>query len=137
MGIVACVAVVLGCLAETGRIGRTQAFYLRESARYAQLESSENQDQSLYLELALLEKNLIEQMREHESRMRDHFIAPQRFAPDTERYEIHFERGRECLRCLDEARIRAKRYSELSGRYKRAGSCLWLPFGPNPFNAGD
>jgi hypothetical protein len=48
MGIVACIAVVLGCLVEAGRIRRTQAFYLRESARYAQLESSENQDQSLY-----------------------------------------------------------------------------------------
>ena len=143
MGIVACIAVILGCLVEAGRIRRTQAFYLRESARYAQLETRENQNQTFYLKGALLEKDLIEQMRRIESMrhevMRDHFYvrAPQQFAPDTERYKTHFESGRKYLSSLDEARIKAKRYSELSRRYKRAGTCLWLPFGPNPLNRAD
>ncbi len=142
MGIVACTALVLGCLVEAGRIRRTQAFYLRESAKFAQLESREIQNQSLYLKAALLEKNLIERMRERDAErqaaIRDHFYAPmKRIAPDTERYKINFERGRKYLTHLDESRIKAKRYSELSRRYKRAGTCLWLPFGPNPLNRGD
>jgi len=41
MAVVACTAVALGCLIEGYRIRRAQAFYLRESARYAQLERSE------------------------------------------------------------------------------------------------
>jgi hypothetical protein len=141
MGIVAFTAAVLGCLVEASRIRRTQAFYLRESAKYAQLESGENKRQSLYLKASLQEKELIELLRERDAErdesMRDHFYAPSRFSPDTERYKIHFDTGRKYLIGVDEARKNAKRYSELSRRYKRAGTRLWLPFGPNPLNGGD
>jgi hypothetical protein len=142
MGIVACTAVVLGCLVEAGRIKRTQAFYLRESARYAQLERRENQNQSFYLDAALLEKDYIDHMRKIDSirneAVQDHFyVRPPPIAPDPERFKTNFETGRKYLAYLDEARINAKRYSELSRRYKSAGTCLWLPFGPNPLNGGD
>jgi hypothetical protein len=141
MGIVAFTAAILGCLVEGYRIRRTQAFYLRESARYAQLEKGENNQVPLLLRAARLEKEFIEDMLERDSerdeRMRDHFYAPSRFSPDTERYKIYFDRGRKYLIGVDEARKNAKRYSELSRRYKRAGTRLWLPFGPNPLNGAD
>jgi hypothetical protein len=141
MGIVAFTALVLGCLVDAYRIRRTQAFYLRESAKYARLENAEKTSQSLYLTDALLEKDFIELMRksdhEHEEAMRDHFFAPSGFAQDTERYRMYFENGRNYLKAVDEARIKAKRYSDLSRRYKEAGTCLWLPFGPNPLKRSD
>jgi hypothetical protein len=141
MGVVACTAVVLECLVDAVRIRRAQAFYLRESAKYAQLESRENQNQSFYLQAALLENNLIDHLRQIESdrreSMRDHFYAPLRIVPDTERYKINFERGRKYLARLAQSRIKAKRYSELSRRYKTAGTGLWLPFGQNPLNRSD
>jgi hypothetical protein len=121
MGVVACTAVALGCLIEAYRIRRTQAFYLRESARYAQLERSEINIQSTYSTLVKWVKMEIESMQEK----------------DTERYKMLFERGRKNLIGLDKARINVKRYSELSRRYKEAGTCLWLPFGQNPLKRGD
>jgi hypothetical protein len=141
MGIVAFTAAILGSLVDAHRIRRTQAFYLRESAKYAQLERGENNYLSVLLKAALHEKEFIEDMRERDSeqdeRMRDHFYAPSRFAPDTERCKIHLERGRKYLTYVDNARIKAKRYSELSRRYKEAGTRLWFPFGPNPLRRGD
>jgi hypothetical protein len=141
MGIVAFIAAILGSLLEAHRIRRTQAFYLRESAKYAQLEKGENNQVPLLLRAARLEKEFIEDMLERDSerdeRMRDHFYAPSRFAPDTERYRIHLERGRKYLTYVDNARINAKRYSDLSRQYKEAGTRLWLPFGPNPLRRGD
>jgi hypothetical protein len=139
MGIVALTAIVLGCLVEAVRIRRTQAFYLRESAKYAQLEKSENQMQSAYLTLTGSTKKLIEHMKDIESDnfVADHFFVPSPVGAYTELYKIEFERGRKYLAALGAARTNAKRYSELSRRYKRAGTCLWLPFGPNPLSGGD
>ena len=139
MGIVALNAVILACLIEAYRIRRTQAFYLSEAAKYARLEKSENQMQSLYLTLAGSAKAMIESMRliDSDEPIRDHFFAGSPFGVNTERYKIQFEKGRMYLAALDKARINANRYSELSRRYKEAGTCLWLPLGPNPLRRGD
>jgi hypothetical protein len=135
---VALTGVVLGFLVEAYRINRAQAFYLQESAKYAQLEKQENDQTSIHLQRAMILKSFIESM-EQRSRQKgaaDHFFpskpADGFIGPMAEVYTRNLSRGRESLARVDEARIRARQFGELRRRYKEAGSCRWFPFGPNP-----
>jgi len=139
MGTVAFTAVALSCLVEVHRIRRAQAFYLQEASKYARWEKSENDTRSRHLSNAIILKKLMEYQAEadEEERVQDHFFARSR-APDRltgskrERYNRSLESGRESLVIANAALIRAQRFHKLSSRYEQAGSCLWLPFWPNP-----
>jgi hypothetical protein len=137
--IVALTAIVLGLLVEARRIKRTQALYLKESAKYAQLEKHEIAERSIHLQRALILKKTIEFMEERrrEEGARDHFFVPSQPADrfigsQAEAYNRNLKWGRESLVRADVARTRAQRFGELRRSYKEAGNCLWLPFGPNP-----
>ncbi len=137
MGIVAFAAVLLGCVVETYRIRRTQAFYLKEAAKYAQLEKFENNERDINLRSALVTKQFMEALEKFDraDSYQDHFVFPQvehRVALTRERYYKNLEFGRKSLVRADVARIKAQRFSELKQRYEQAGRCFWLPFGPNP-----
>ena len=140
MTIVAITAIVLGCLRERYRIARAQAYYLKEAAKYARFEKFENAQRSRYLQHALLDKRLIERLADLDSAdgFYDHFVQPRvLIRRDIEIYKRSLERGRKALASAIEARMNAKRYSDLRLQYEHAGSCLWLPFFPNPLKLGD
>jgi hypothetical protein len=133
LGIVALIAVLLGCFVEVYRIRRTQAFYRQEAANYAQLEKGEERKRSEHLRTALLLKERIEYLELHpRAGVQDHFVFPFPADLDASYTDFCLNRGREELVRAAEARANAQRFSKLRQRYHEAGTCLWLPFGPNP-----
>jgi hypothetical protein len=134
--------VILGCIVEIRRIKRAQAFFGQQAAYYAQRERIERNTLSFFLNSALSDKRLAENMKQSIERSR--FRVGDRWGQaDIDRrllmsklklYEAAMESGRQCLLYAQNARVEADRLSLLRCDYAEAASCWWLPFAPSPMS---
>jgi hypothetical protein len=136
---VAIIAVGLGCLFQIQKIRRLQASYREKASEYAFLEALEKGTRAQHLGKA---KALMDAMQElklsaHAESNRDHFVFPQFSDPPSNHglYKKCLEEGRESLVLADKALVNAQSFSTLRHRYEKAGTCLWLPFWPNPLES--
>jgi hypothetical protein len=130
-------ALILGCIFETRRIKRAQAFFGQMASIYSQREALERSKISDCLDMAQFDKRMAEKEKESIERLGSRVG---RHLGDVEtdlrwRVQLYNEcvaSQRRSLLYAREARIKADRFAILKQTYAAAASRLWLPFAPSP-----